>query len=198
MSRTGWIVLGIVVLSIGSCMHSNYREKREQGERYRAIEQQSRDAVHVLAAQAGADMSWERRLAGDDPLRRAEVLTHELQAAWITGRPIIFVGAVHDVLNLSQTAGIVELHHSGVGRGQIFLASEFGVRVTCTREVIDGILSMQRGPEALLDEVAVAATIDQVVATPHLTSYGERATLRLGIGTCTGWANVPAGAFDVM
>jgi hypothetical protein len=198
MSRTGWIVVGLVVLSIGSCMNSRYREKQEQRERYAAVEQQTRDAVRALAAKTGADMSWERRLAGDDPLRRAEVLTHELQAAWITGRPIIFIGAVQDVLDLSPTVGTVELHHSGIGRDQIFLASEFGVRVTCTREVIDGIVSMQRRPEALLDEVAVAATINQVVAAPHLTSDGERATLRLGIGTCIGWTHVPAGAFDVM
>jgi hypothetical protein len=105
------IIWTIVVLVIVGYLATSYfvnkakheRELAEELAETKRAEQKLKSAVVEMVSRRGAVDDWESHLSKGESVRLGPILTVELEKLWLGNRPILFVGAIKDVITYNES-----------------------------------------------------------------------------------------------
>jgi len=185
MKRAIWI---IVIILIGGYFVNNYLEKKarkkaEDAEAKR-IEEITKASVAEMVARTNAIDTWEKALSKGEKFRLERILTVELERLWLTERPILFIGAIKDVVTLDKENYRIEIKRSLFNS---LFRTELQLVLQCPKQKVD--LFLKEHPNLFKDfgfknGVAVVADIDEIET--KLVSGPEREIeyIKIGKGKC--------------
>jgi len=188
MKRAIWI---IVIILIGGYFVNNYLEKKtrkkaEDAEAKR-IEETTKASVAEMVARTNAIDTWEKALSKGEKFRLELILTVELERLWLTERPILFIGAIKDVVTLDKENYRIEIERSLFSSLQHMFGTELQLVLQCPKQKVD--LFLKEHPNLFKDfgfknGVAVVADIDEIDTKLVSGAEREREYIKIGKGKC--------------
>jgi integrase len=105
------VLLFGVAIAVGALFYYQYvqnteRKTLEKAEWDRA-KRETVEGISRLVAETNAVDDWERQLSKGKKYRLEPILTIELERLWMSGRPILFLGAIDDI-KISRIKGALE------------------------------------------------------------------------------------------
>lgn len=182
------IVLLVLVAIVAAFSYQIIQARTEKEERRRQ-EEARHEAVRQLVAQAVRRMNaitdWPRTLRQGKP-EPFKVFTADLEKAWVTDRPILFVGDIHDITLANESSYRVSIGESIFDTSLIAVDGVIGLRLECKKSLIDKVLKQNPATRSLSDPaqaVAVIAKIERIEAENRRASDGEYEA-KVGVGKC--------------
>jgi hypothetical protein len=188
MKRVIWIILALLV---GAYFVNSYLSNKAKKAAEKAEAEQIRNATKAVVAElvkrTNADENWEKELSKGERFRLEPILTVELERLWLTGRPILFVGAIKDIATIDQENYRIEVERSLFSSFRCMLGTELRLTLQCPKKSIDSFL--KEHPDLFKDcgwknGVAVIADINEIETTIIAGSEGEREEIKIGKGKC--------------
>lgn len=174
------VLIGLAVAGVYYWTHLQ-AEREQQQETRRQAKQQRQARILAMATADGADTTWEAALAGNKAVRVSPLLTAEVQAMWLAGRPILFQGSVGDVIAEDGTFRLVVSYSILKGQRPLLL-TDLSLSLTCAASEVSPLLAAANThSNGILGlDVAVTARISRVEAA------GERdgRSVLMGSGEC--------------
>lgn len=188
MKRAIWI---IVIILIGGYFVNNYLEKKarkkaEDAEAKR-IEETTKASVAEMVARTNAIDTWEKALNKGEKFRLERILTIELERLWLTERPILFIGAIKDVVTIDKENYRIEIERRLFSSLEHMFGTELQLTLQCSKQKVD--LFLTEHPNLFKDfgfknGVAVVADIDEIDTKLVSGTEGERQEIKVGKGKC--------------
>ena len=182
----------ILIVLIGGYFINKYFENKARKEAERAeakrIEETIRASVSEMVRRTNAIDTWEKVLT-KGRFRLERILTIELERLWLAGRPILFIGAIKDVVTVDKENYRIEIERSlfsGLGLEHMFM-TELQLTLQCSKQKVD--LFLTEHPNLFKDfgfknGVAVVADINEIDTKLISSAEGERQEIKIGKGKC--------------
>lgn len=172
-----------------SIYQSNIASAKAKADRERATEEVSA-AIRQVALKDGAGIGWPDKLSGGEKYVDSPLLTAELQRVWVTGRPILFIGKLTDIVANADGSYQLYVAYTHNENRPWFLKTKLEVRLDCPRETGTSLIdSVATKRDYFGTDIAITATIRTVevskttdaesAATSVLTGRGECVTVML-------------------
>jgi len=163
-------VLGGLIYSCSHVWSMNRANTAAQEAEARRVRQAVLSEVSAMVSRTGARDGWERQLCKEESYRTGPIFTLELEKVWIGSTPILFVGAVSDIITSDESHYTVLLERSGY-ESNYTLFEDLRLSLLAPREPIDTLL--EQHPELLQDYRANrVAVIARVVAVEPRVAAG--------------------------
>jgi len=181
----------ILIVLIGGYFINKYFENKARKEAERAeakrIEETIRASVSEMVRRTNAIDTWEKVLKKGEKFSFERILTIELERLWLTERPILFIGAIKDVVTVDKENYRMEIERSFVRRLQHMFGTELQLTLQCSKQKVDLLLT--KNPNLFKDfgfknEVAVVADIDEIDTRLVSGAAGEIKEIKIGKGKC--------------
>ncbi len=173
---------------------SNY-ESREHAKRAGAAAKANlrKSAVLDMAARSSAVVDWPQRLAAGQDFRMSQVHTAELQALWISQKPILFIGRIEDIARSTMGTSLVTVTYDEFAQAQSFMGTRLQLRVECPDEVVEPLFSAVTNPNyhSLVADVAIVAAVVRVEQSVSRNEAGDLDRVLVGVGTCSDAMHLP-------
>lgn len=186
MKRAIWI---IVIVLIGGYFVNNYFQNKAKLKRERAeakkIEETIKASVAEMVARTNAIESWEKDLSKGEKFSLNRVLTVDLERKWLTGRPILFVGAIKDIATLDKDNYRIEIKRDLYSSSEYMFGTELQLVLQCQKQKVDPFLDAHPDLfKVYKNGVAVVADIDEIGTRVISTTDSETEETKIGIGKC--------------
>ncbi len=155
--------------------------------------QELKSMVMNMAAKVHADTDWKDNIVKTSVGKPARLLTAEIQKAWVKDQPILFVGALEDVI--ANRDGTFQLLVTLALLDSLKIENELKISLTCseavTTPVIDAAKRSRRRPWD--PDIAITGLVERV--DTHLTNEagGDSVKVIVGSGRCLSAAHLPNG-----
>jgi len=184
------VVLISVALIVVAYFVNSFLEnkKKEAGEKAQAerIEKATRAALAQLVERTNAFANWDKILSKGEPLRMEPILTIELERLWLTGRPILFGGAIKDIAKIDEDNYRVEVEKSMFNGFEHRFETELLLSLKCQKQKIDLFLAENSNlfkDYGLNNGIAVIASIDEI-ETKLVPGAEIGSEIKVGKGKC--------------
>lgn len=183
-----WLVVAGALAYFGNSQYRDYLSKRELDA---ANEREIRamvESLHRLATTHGATVGWAQKISGKDAVRLSPIMSAELQQVWLTGAPVLFVGALKDISRNEDGSYLVHLQYTADSSEFVFLSTEIHLKAKCAAEQTLPLLKMARDTSrmAIFADSAIVGTISEVSSKQVRDSEGADITQLTGTATCLG------------
>lgn len=187
MRRVIWL---IVIVLIAGYFINNYIEERSKEQKKTTEAKRKKDSVKASVAEivkrTNAIDNWEEPLSKGEKFRMAPILTIELEHLWIGDRPILFVGAIKDIITEDKQNYRIEIERSLFNVKYIF-GTDLLLELKCSKTQIDSFLKENPGifkNSGFNNGVAVVADIKNIETKTISDKEGERIEVKIGKGNC--------------
>jgi hypothetical protein len=187
--KLAWSVVGVMAGVVALYIYLDSRAKRaaEEAQKLR-IEAETKAAVSKLVSQYNAVDDWEKRLCNGETHRTHPMLTIELERAWQSERPILFIGAIKDISSAGTDAYSIVLERGQFGT-EYTLSTELRLRLRASKAEVDSMLN--RHPALLSADrptkgIAVIAKVKAINTIEERDADGEHTEIRIGEGDLLG------------
>src|SRR5258708_6668791 len=167
MNTTRVLIVAAAIVVLGLIVKWNV-DDRAASEKQRDEHQRNAARVRAiiagLATRTNANATWEDALKGSEKVQIDPVLTIELQRLWLGDRPVSFIGLISDVNQVDSTRYNVWIERAFYRRLRNMFATEFHLRLTCSKEKIEPLLSdpKLRFPENVRYGIPFVAKIAEI------------------------------------
>ncbi|HVP90550.1 MAG TPA: hypothetical protein VMS75_04960 [Terriglobales bacterium] len=138
-----------------------------------------------LVRKNAADDSWDRDLCQGQPARQTPVLTVELEKAWLTDKPILFVGKIADVRSEGSDDRLIvdrDMFWAAM-LSRPLLTTGLRISVACPKAVLDAFIAANPDYLDAGNGIAVVAKIESVESGPTTgAADGVPASAKTGRG----------------
>lgn len=136
----------------------------------------TKTALAELVARTNADDKWKQALRNEKGAWTGRILTIELEKLWLQKRPILFVGAIYDVITRNEREYTIHLGNE----------ADLRLELSCPKEKIDNFLKSNSSikPDTFLNRVTFVASIKEIKTEYFATADGSRLQARIGVGEC--------------
>ncbi len=181
----------IVIVLIGGYFVNKYFENKakKEAERFerKKIEETIRASVSEMVRRTNAIDTWEKVLTKGEKFRLEKILTVELERVWLTERPILFIGAIKDVVTVDKENYRIEIERSLFNNLGYMFETELQLMLQYSKQKVD--LFLTKHPNLFKDfglenGVAVVADIDEIDTKLVSGTEGERQEIKVGKGKC--------------
>lgn len=185
------VIFIIVIVLIGAYFVNNYFEKRAKEEAEKAeakrIEEATKASVAEMVAQTNAIDNWNTTLTKGEEIRPEPILTVELERLWLTGRPILFLGAIKDIATLDNENYKIEIEESWINNPEYMFGTQLQLELRYPKQKVD--LFLKAHPDifknfGFKNGVAVVAEIEKIETMKISGSEGEIEEIKVGKGKC--------------
>jgi hypothetical protein len=184
------VIWAMVIVLIAAYFIYNYLENKSKKEREKAetkkIEEVVKASVGKVVKSTNAIDNWEEPLSKGEGFRMAPILTVELEHLWIADRPILFVGAIKDIITEDKENYIIEIERSLFNFKYIF-GTELFLELKCPKGKIDSFI--KENPDILKNScfrngVAVVADIKKIETKTIPDKEDGTREVKIGKGNC--------------
>lgn len=184
------IAIILIVLIGGYFIHKYFENKaRKEAERTEAkrIEETIRASVSEMVRRTNAIDTWEKVLTKGEKFRLERILTVELERLWLVDRPILFIGAIKDVVTVDKDNYRIEIERSLFSSLEHMFGTELQLALQCPKQKVD--LFLTQHPNLFKDfgfknGVAVVADINEIDTKLISSAESERQEMKIGKGKC--------------
>ena len=185
MNTTRALIVAAVIVALGLIVKWNVDDRaasEKQRDEHQRAAARTQAMISELAKRTNADATWEDALKGSQKVRIDPVLTIELERLWLADRPVLFIGLISDVNQVDSTRYNVRIERAFYRRLRNIFTTEFHLRLTCSKEKIDSLLSDPRlkFPENLRYGIPFVAKITEI----RTEQDGSSKDVRVGVGEC--------------
>ena len=177
------IILAIVLLLIGGFfinVHFEGEAKRKAEElETKRFEEVTRRAVKKMVSRTNAVDDWTHQLKKGKKYSSL-ILTTDLEAAWLIDRPILFIGAIKDIVTKDNLHYTVQLKRVFLQRSYYIFGMKMELSLRSSKKIIDSFLKKHPNLDSY-DGIAVIADISNIRVTSFLDD-GLREEMRIGEG----------------
>ena len=173
------MTISIAVYLYNASVQNAERENAKKTERER-IKRERSATIAQLVKDTNAITDWDKRLSKGQIYRSGPIFTVELEQLWMSGRPILFLGAIDDIKTFDTNAYTVVLSMSSIS--SFMFDTQLRLSLQCNRSVIDPLLSSN--PELIASDVAVIANVTAIRAENVENPEGANQAARIGEGSC--------------
>ncbi len=122
-------------------------------------------AYAELVKKEKARDNWDRELCGNEPARLTPILTMELEKAWLTDQPILFLGKVLDIR--SEDSGSYRLMVDRdvfltAALGRPVLSTDLQISVVCPKSMVETFIANNPDYLDANNGIGVIAKIDTI------------------------------------
>ena len=162
------------------------REGLQKAEWARA-KRETVEGISRLVAETNAVVDWDRQLSKGKKYRLEPILTIELERLWMSGRPILFLGAIDDIKTHDAEMYTVTWSQSLDAVLKYMFDTDLHLSLRCNRKEIDAFLAAN--PKLFENAgfnnvVAVIANIT-AIRTDRMSKGDEGSKeTRVGDGAC--------------
>lgn len=191
------LVLIAIVAAFGYQIIQARTEKEEKRQREEARREAVKRAVAQVARKANAITDWPKTLR-QGKSESFKVFTADLEKVWVTDRPILFVGDIHDIALANEDSYRVSIGESIFDTSLIAMDGAIGLRLECRKPLIDQVLKQNPASRSLSEPaqaVAVIAKIERIEAENRRSSDSEY-EVKVGVGKCLDMLYVGTAALD--
>jgi len=184
------VIWAMVIVLIAAYFIYNYLENKSKEERKKAEAKKTEEALKTSVAElvhgTNAIDNWEETLSKGDEIRMAPILTVELEHLWIGDRPILFVGAIKDIITEDSGNYRIEIERSLLNF-KYFFVTELMLDLKCPKTKID--LFLKAHPDiykqfGFENGVAVVADIKKIETKTIPDKEDGTREVKIGKGNC--------------
>lgn len=186
--KSRYIVLTIALLIGGYFANNQYDKHKDantRAEQRAATHDAVKTAVTSMVEKFNANTAWEAALASDAALRMTPILSLELERAWTSSRPILFLGDIDDIASIDDQNYIVSLRQRLMTSDHQFTTS-LRLRLKAEKALVERFMTAHLHKwqnNLLMNGVAVIAQVQTITASEDYTETAEQTHLRTGHGT---------------
>lgn len=194
-SSSFWVVVALVVVVGGCWSYSDKIERDKELARQQAVAKQNSE-VAAFAARYRADTTWKHKLTGGDSATSDRIMTVELEKAWLTGRPIVFMAHLEDVATSGD--GMYRVTFSQGLWDTVSYDTDLRLSLLADSGTIDAFIKQY--PEAkedlMLDgSIIVAAVVDSIVVEHAKDDSDGVVDIKTGRGRMVGIGFIPKNSY---
>lgn len=113
-------------------------------------------------------------------------MTAEIQALWLTSKPILFVGVLRDIRDADNGNQILTVDYPEFGSHHSFVEAKLTVRAACSDELSEPLMALAKARKrsARFADVALIIKIQEVRSEANRVPGDDRETNFIGDGDC--------------
>lgn len=179
------LVLIAIVAAFGYQIIQARTEKEEKRQQEEARRETVKQAVTQAVRKTNAITDWPKTLRRGKP-EFFKVFTADLEKVWITDRPVLFVGDIHDVALASDGNYRISVGQSILDVSLVAMDGLIGLRLECSKLLVDRVLKQNPTIGSSVEPIQAVAVIARIerVETEHRRTSDEEHDIKVGVGRC--------------